>query len=204
MKVLALTALAALLLSGTASAQRSGMSSADTVNTVNAYRELQVLGVCFARSLRPNALAVIAAAPGSREESEVLRRRFYGERDICVGGGHRMQMSTIHARGAIAEGLLKTGGPSPEIQRPAPPMSEIRNLVDAGLCFAATHRAQALALMETIPGSPQETAAVTALWQDFRTCIPGFRIRLNAIWIRYIIAEGLLRLAPASPATPAG
>jgi hypothetical protein len=208
MKILNLGALVGLLLSGAAVAQtpsgRAGMSTDARAANVNAYRELQILGVCFARSQRPNALAVIATAPGSREETEVLRRRFYGERDTCTLGGSEIQMSYFHARGAIAEGLLKTGGASPEIQRPAPATSEIRTLVDAGLCFASTHRAQAQGLLETLPGTPEETAAVTALWQNFRTCIPGFQIRLNAIWIRYIIAEGLLRLAPASSPTPTG
>lgn len=207
MRILRWAALAALAVSGAASAQlaggRSGISSGERLEHINAYRELQLLGICFARTQRPAALAVIATTPGSREERQVLDRRFFGERGTCAHGGTNMRMSTVHARGAIAEGLFKSGGVPPEYRLPAPAPTEVRDLLGAGLCFAASHRAEAQALLETQAGSEEETAAVTALWEDFRTCIPGFRIRLNAIWIRYILAEGLLRLAPANPAPPA-
>ena len=205
MRVPAWAALAVLCLSGAASAQtpsgRSGMSSSERAANINAYRELQVLGACFARTQRREALAIMAATQGSREESELLRRSFYGERETCMGGGDQMQMPSVFARGAIAEGLLMSGGVPPEQRLPAP--AQVRDLGGAGRCFAAGHAAEIRALLQTRIGSAEETAAVTALWPAFRTCIPRFQIRLNAVWIRYILAEGLLTLAPASPA-PAG
>ena len=35
-----------------------------------------------------------------------------------------------------------------------------------------------------------------AFWSGFRTCMPGFTVRLNAPWIRFLLAEALLRLGP--------
>lgn len=201
--------LAALLLSGAAAAQtpqgRSGMSSSgDTYSNMNAYRELRAFGICFVRTQRTAALAIIAGAQGSPEEEAALRRYIYGEHDTnCMMGGDRHVMSNIFLRGTIAEGLLMSGGVPANLLLPAPAPAQVRDLAGAGRCFAAGHETQIRAVLATQPGSPQETAAVGALWGDFRPCLANFRIRLNALWIRYILAEGLLKLAPASPAAPA-
>ena len=58
------------------------------------------------------------------------------------------------------------------------------------------------ALLATDAGSAEEVAAVRALWSDFSdACIPdNFRFRLNAPWIRFLLAEAMLRLAPAAAA----
>ena len=55
-------------------------------------------------------------------------------------------------------------------------------------------------MLATRAGSAEELAATTALWNDFRTCLPRhFNVRLNAPWIRYLLAEAILRLAPPAP-----
>ena len=208
MKILPFFALAALSLAGAASAQiaggRSGMSTSDSLTNVRAFGDLRTFGVCYARTQRRNALALIATTPGAPEETEAFRRRVYGERTTCMFGGTNMTMSTIYARGAIAEGLLRSDGVPAEYLLPAPAPAEVRDLSGAGRCYASRHRAEVQALLETQPGSPEEVAAVRALWNDFRACLPeGARVRLNAPWIRYLLVEGLLRLAPAS-ANPSG
>jgi hypothetical protein len=180
---------------------RSGMSTADPLGNVRAFRELRALGICFARADRRGALDLIATTPGSPEEAEVVRRRVYGEQSSCGFGGMRMTLSTIYMRGAIAEGLLLSGGVPEALRLPAPAPSEVRTLDDAGRCYATGHRAEVQALLETDPGSQPEVAAVAALWNDFRVCIPGFQVRLNAHWIRYLLAEGLLKLPPAATPT---
>ena len=203
---LALLSAAAIAgVTGEANAQlgpgRSGMSTSGRLENVQAFRDLRAFGVCYARTQRRDALALIATAPDSREETEEFRRRVYGERSTCMFGGTNMSLSTIYMRGTIAEGLLRSGG-VPETHRlPAPAQGEIRTLHEAARCYATGQRATVQALLETQPGSAEETAAVGALWNDFRVCIAGFRVRLNAPWIRYLLAEALLRLEP-SGATP--
>lgn len=204
MRIFPWAALIALSLAGGASAQiapgRSGMSSSDRLTNVQAFRDLRAFGVCYVRTQRRDALVLIATTPGSREEDEAFRRRAYGERTTCLFGGTNMTLPTIYMRGAIAEGLLRSGGVPDNLRLIAPAASEVRNLHDVARCYASGHRAEVQALLETNPGSPEEAAAVAALWNDFRACMPGFRVRLNAPWIRYLLAEAILRLSPPDAA----
>lgn len=203
MKIVQCAVLAALAVSGAGSAQveggRSGMSSSDRLTNVNAFDDLRNFGICFARTQRRDALTVLATAPDSPEERRSFDRLVFGERSTCLFGGTRMSISIVYMRGAIAEGLLRSGGVPDTHRLSAPAVVEVRNLHDVGRCYASGHRAQVQALLETGVGSAEETAAVAALWENFRQCMPGFRVRLNAPWIRYLLAEALLRLAPAAP-----
>ena len=78
-------ALAALCLSSAAAAQtspaRSGSSTNAPLSNMNAYRELRDFGICFARTERSAALAIIAAPQGSPEEMREMNRSVFGERD---------------------------------------------------------------------------------------------------------------------------
>lgn len=200
--------LTALFLSGAAVAQtpggRSGMSSGDTVSNMNAYRELRNFGICLVRTERSTALAIIAAEQGSPEERRAMQGTVFGELTTnCMAGGDRTVMSTVLARGTIAEGLFLSGGVPPNLLLPAPAPDQVRDLAGAGRCYAAGHQAEIRALLATPIGSPAERAAAAALWPEFRLCLVRINIRLNAVWIRYILAEGLLRLAPGAATSPA-
>jgi hypothetical protein len=190
----------AAILTQPASAQmgggQSGMSTSAPLTNGSAFDELQKLGRCVARTERKNALAMIATVPGSKDEAELFKRVLYGERSTCMFGGTKMTMSTIYARGAIAEGLLRTTGVSQDYVLPAPKAGEASNLHEVARCYTSGHQTEGLALLQTKAGSKQETAAVASIWEDFRTCMPNFNVRLNAPWIRFLLAEALLRLAP--------
>ncbi|HST35192.1 MAG TPA: hypothetical protein VLK25_00985 [Allosphingosinicella sp.] len=190
-------------LAGQANAQlapgRSGMSTTDRLDNVQAYRDLRAFGVCYARTQRTDALALIGTTPDSREEMDTIRRRVSGERSTCLFGGTNMRMSNVYMRGTIAEGLLRSGGVPETYRLPAPSPGAARTLHEAARCYTKGHGVTVQALLETQPGSREETAAVGALWNDFRPCIAGFRVRLNAPWIRYLLAEALLRLDPSAP-----
>jgi hypothetical protein len=192
-------------LSGEALAQiasgRSGMSTSDPLGNVHAFSDLRAFGICYARASRPDALMVIGTVPGSREEADLFRRRVFGEQ-ICLFDGTRMSLSIVFMRGAIAEGLLRSGGVPENYRLPAPVAGEVHSLHDAARCYAAGHRTEVQALLETQPGSREEVAAVGALWNDFRPCITGPLVRLNAPWIRYLLAEALLRLPSAAVPAP--
>ena len=193
--------LLALSLASAVSAQsgRSGMSSSAPLTNVRAYSELRAFGECFARYQRRSALAVIATVPGSVDEDKALHEQFYGEHDTCAFGGTQMTMSSVFARGVIAEGLLRAKGVPDEYRLSAPAPGEAQDLHGVARCYAHGHPAEVQALLETQPGGPQELKAVGALWQDFRVCMPGFNVRLNAPWIRFLLAEAILRLGPDTP-----
>jgi hypothetical protein len=208
MKRIFVLALAAVAMAAGASAQtpsaRSGSSSGDTYSNMNAYRELRMFGICLVRTEHSAALAIIAAEQGSPEEERAMQGTVFGELDTnCGGAGDHVVMSPLLARGAIAEGLLLSGGVPPQLLRPAPPPDQVRDLPGAGRCYAAGHEAQVRALLATQIGSPQERAAAGVLWPEFRPCLARYNLRLSPVWIRYILAEGLLTLAPTGPAPPA-
>ncbi|HEY0044908.1 MAG TPA: hypothetical protein VGB62_10200 [Allosphingosinicella sp.] len=197
--------LAAFACGNAASAQfgtgQSGSSSSVPVSNVRPYKELQSYGTCLARTARKGALAVIATEPGSREESKILDKYFYGEQTTCMFGGTRMQMPALFARGALAEGLLRSDGVPAEYRLAAPVPSEVKDLHGVARCYTAGHRSEVETLLKTNPGTAEEVKAVAGLWNDFRTCMPGFKVRLNAPWIRFLLAEALLRLEPNTTAS---
>ena len=198
-----LTLAACAALAGGAEAQnmtgRSGHSTATESQNMQAFTELSAFGRCFVRANRAGALSLIATAPGSAEEHALFDRLVSRREETCLGAGTNTAGSLIYWRGVIAEALLESNVPLPaELRLPAPALAEVRDLGGVARCYAAGHNAEVRALLETRPGSRQELAAATALWPEFRQCLPpSANIRLNAQWIRYLLAEALLRLPPA-------
>ena len=192
--------LAFLLYSSEAAAQlgsgQSGTSTSSALTNVQPFRELQSFGACFARTRKRDALTLIATVPDSAEEKKAFRKMVYGEQATCLFGGTRMTMSTVYARGAIAEGLLRSEGVPESHRLSGPSPAEVRDLHGVARCYAAKHRAEAEKVLQTQAGSREEVAAVAAIWNDFRACMPKFAVRLNAPWIRFLLAEALLRLQP--------
>jgi hypothetical protein len=183
---------------------RSGMSTADALGNVNAFTDLSHFGRCMASTNRQGAFTVLATAPGSREEGAAIDPVLHRGLN-CLHGGTSTTASTVYLRGVIAEGLLTDRTPLPAnlVQTPIA-ADAVRNTGDIGRCFVGSHRAEGTALLATRLGSAEEMAAVRGLWTNFNACIPRrFSIRLNAQWIRFIIAEALLRV-PAGAAAPAG
>ncbi|HVR89585.1 MAG TPA: hypothetical protein VHG29_00635 [Novosphingobium sp.] len=175
------------------------MSTSSPLTNVRAFSELRAFGACIARTRRGHALAVIAAVPGSPEEDKALREGVYGEHVTCLFGGTRMSMPAVFARGAIAEGLLRSDGVPEDYRLSAPTPAEAKDLHGVARCYTQGHRTEVQTLLQTQAGSPEELKAVAALWEDFRVCMPGFNVRLNAPWIRFLLAEALLRLGPVTP-----
>jgi hypothetical protein len=191
-------AIAALLYAGDAGAQgRSGFTEIP-LNNVKPFRELRDFGDCLARAQRKPSLALIATKPGSAEEAKILKKWVYGEHTTCLFGGTKMAMPDIFARGAIAEGLLRHEGVPATHRLPDVAPGDARDLHDVARCYTSRHRGEVQKLMQIHPGSREEVKAIAALWPDFRTCMPGFNVRLNAPWIRFLLAEALLRLEPTA------
>jgi hypothetical protein len=148
-------------------------------------------------------LAFIATAPGSRDEARAFDRLIGGERFTCMAGGTETSASLVYYRGVVAEGLLGAGqGVPSNLVLAIPTVAEVSDLGGVARCYAAGHSAEIQALLETNVGSGEETAAVAALWDDFRACMPAnFRVRLNAPWIRFLLAEAALRLSRTTSAS---
>lgn len=199
-----LAATACFALSTPAAAQlgtgRSGMSTSERLENVRAMQALARFGGCFARTYRRGALEIVASEPESDSERALFRRHVFGEQACAL---YDTTASIVYMRGVIAEGLLRSGEGLPANYRlPAPTLAEVRNLHDAARCYVAGRQERVQALLATDAGSAEEVAAVRALWSDFSdACIPdNFRFRLNAPWIRFLLAEAMLRLAPAAAA----
>ena len=183
---------------------RSGMSTAMRLDNIRAFRDLSRFGRCYVDRHRDQALSLIATTPGTPEEDQLFRRLIRGDQH-CLAPGTNVTLSIIYFRGVIAEGLLRSDEGVPESYRlPAPTLAEVRSLGDVARCYASGHRVQVQNLLATEAGTEEEVAAVQSIWNDFRTCLPpDARIRLNATWIRFLLAEAMLRLgldaaAPAS------
>lgn len=194
-------AIAALLCAGDANAQTGSAMSETQMANMKPFRELQAFGDCLARAQKKPSLDIIATEPGSREEAKLLKRYVYGEHTMCMFGGTNMTMPAVFARGAVAEGLLRQGGVPATHRLPSVEPGKARNLHDVARCYTSTHRGEVEKLMSIRPGGPEEVKAVAALWPDFRKCMPGFNVRLNAPWIRFLLAEALLRLEPTTTAS---
>jgi hypothetical protein len=197
--------LSIMFVAGEASGQvgtgQSGVSTSTPVNNVRPFQELQAFGTCLARSHRKAALELIATLPGSREEDKVLRKFVFGEHTSCLFGGTQMAMPDVFARGAVAEGLLRADGIPDTHRLPSPSPTEVRDLHGAARCYTASHRTDVEKLLQTKPGGPEEVKAVAALWDEFRACMPNFKVRLNAPWIRFLLAEALLRVGSNTTAS---
>lgn len=184
---------------------RSGMSTADALTNVDAFTDLAHFGRCFASMNRQAVFGVLATTPGSTAETEMFRRVLANDEQQCLHGGTRTQASNAYFRGVFAEGLLTNRTPLPPnlIQTPIP-VDQVSDLGGIGRCYIGAHRAEAQALLATRLGSAEEMAAVRILWPSFNACIPRrFSIRLNAPWIRMLIAEAVLRV-PARAAPTSG
>jgi hypothetical protein len=189
-------------MAGTAHAQlgtgQSGSSSLEYMDRSEAMRELVSFGRCYGRNLRAQSLSLLATRPTSREEAETYRRLFRGDNLSCLTAGTTMSAPLAYVRGAIAEGVYRSGlGVPASHLLPAPTVDQVRNLSDAARCYAAGHREQVRALLPLTPGSRQEYQAISALIDGFLACMPaGARLNGSATLLRFRLVEGLLRLRP--------
>ncbi|UYY58888.1 hypothetical protein [Sphingomonas sp. S2-65] len=192
-----------MILAAPASAQvgggQSGVSTSTPATNMRPFQELRNFGTCYARNQPKDALRIIATEPGSADEKNVLGKLIYGEHTTCMFGGTKMSMPPVFARGAIAEGLLTSDGVPETYRLSAPAIGEAKDLHGVARCYTNGHRSEVGKLLSTRAGSPEEVKAVAGLWDDFRACMPGFKVRLNAPWIRFLLAEALLRLPPETP-----
>jgi hypothetical protein len=168
-------------------------------------KQLADFGRCYGDNQRKQALLLIATRPGSREEAATFRKLFKSDSQMCLLGGTRMYSLIESVRGAIAEGLLRSGEPLPaEYRLTAPTAAEVGGLSDVARCYAASHLEEVKRVLATKPGSRAEHEAVKGVVGGFGVCLPpGGKIRADATLVRFRLAEALLRLGVPF-AAPAG
>lgn len=201
-------AAASVALAGIASAQiSSGYSGSSTTGTManeEAWRTLAVFGRCYAEHNQAGAFELLATVPDSPEERTVFRRLFRRETQFCLGEGTELGVRIGIVRGSIAEGLYRRGVQVPaNLVQPVPaPGTPTRTLSGIARCYAATHRAEVRALLQTPLASRAELEALNAMSAELFQCVPEFaRSRpFDTMMLRFRLAEALLRMAPPAPA----
>jgi hypothetical protein len=177
----------------------SGISTEYSFGGRMVYDELDAFGTCFATKQTRDALRLVGTEAASVDEARVYKQLFSKEQ-FCLGDLAGLHVPWRFVRGAVGEGLYtgKVPVPASFVAPPSMPAAKVQSVMDAAICYAAAHTADARRLIEaTKPGSREETAAIDALKPDFVACLPpnmpaGFRI--DTILLRYRIAEALWRL----------
>jgi len=181
------------------SGSHSGISTEWTFSGRGALDELNTFGACFATRQTKDALRLVGTEAGSVDEARVYKALFSKEQ-YCLGNLSGLSAPWKYVRGAVGEGFYHERVPVPAgFAAPhdlAP--EKVQSFMDAAICYAGKHQADAQQLIDqTKPATKEEAAAIDALWANFTACLPpnmpsGFKIE-NVV-LRYRIAEALWRL----------
>lgn len=195
-------ALALLAMPSLAAAQigggHSGISTEYAFSSRQAYDDLNAFGACFATRQTSDALKLLRTEPDSADEARVYKQLFSNEQ-YCLGDLSGLSVPWQYVRGSVAEGFYDRKLPvAPAFAAPtALPADKVRSVMDAALCYAGSHSAEARRLIEaTKPATTEEAAAFEAIWKDFEACLPANMpagYRFDTLLLRYRIAEALWR-----------
>ena len=177
----------------------SGVSTIHSFSGRSAYDDLDAFGTCFASKQTKDALKLVSTQAASAAEAQVYKQLFSKEQ-YCLGDLLGLSVNWKLVRGAVGQGFYNARLPVPAgLAAPASmPREKVQSLMDAAICYARQHSADARRLIETTkPDTKEEEAAIEALLPDFKACLPpnmpsGFQI--EAILLRYRIAEAMWRL----------
>jgi len=177
----------------------SGISTEITYTGRGALDDLNSFGGCFATKQTKDALRLVGTQAGSVEEAKVYKALFSKEQ-FCIGDLSSLSVPWKYVRGAVGEGLYyeRVAVPPAFAAPQNMPRDKVQSFMDAAICYASQHQADARALVEkTKPATKEESAAIEALSPNFSACLPpnmpaGFQI--DNVLLRYRIAEALWRL----------
>jgi|GEM_PF-5682756 len=207
-RLLALGLLGAAFAAAPAGAQvapgLSGSSTSAPVQMEEVWQELAHYGRCVAGQRTQEALDILRAETGSREESERLGRLLRDRKTSCSHDFDLILPAPLF-RGAIAEGLYDRRVPMPPelAWAPIPKGSPVPTFSHIARCYLPGNEARVAQLVEkTKPGSREEARAMAAIMPGFRACLPAaVRNRpFNITQVRLRLAEALLRMSPPRPA----
>jgi hypothetical protein len=180
----------------------TGRSGSSTERTIiggrEVYDDLNAFGRCFAGQQTKDAIRLVRPEAGSAEEARVYKSLFSNEQP-CLGDLAALAVPWQYVRGAVGEGFYGRAVPLPaDLAFPKDlPREKVKSVMDAAICYAGHHPADAGALLATKPGSKEQEAVLDAHWADFTACLPpsmpaGFKF--DTLLLRYRIAEAMWRL----------
>ncbi|HEX6376052.1 MAG TPA: hypothetical protein VFZ91_10070 [Allosphingosinicella sp.] len=169
-----------------------------------AVRSLYRLAVCAKIQKRETAEALLATAPGSAREAELVQAVMPSGLTKCPIRTNRLTISgRMLVRGAIAEALYNgddikprtaSALPLAEVFQPSRYGSEL--VVAKWVARCAVRREPRIAheVVKWNPGGIGEGRALRSLKPTFTTCLPaGERLQVSRLQIRALIAEELYR-----------
>ena len=196
---LAAFAVLAALPSAAAAQSQPVQSTSFYAGGQEAWDVLSFFGDCYASQQSDDAIKLVSTKPDSVEEAKAYKQLVAKQNQPCLGYATSMHVSYQMVRGAIAEGLYRHSKPLPAALAvtTAPSVSQVRNFMDAALCFTATHRDEVRKLLATTHlGTKAEDEAVTALLPGLNACVPpnARKISITSPMIRVRLAEAMWRL----------
>jgi hypothetical protein len=219
MKTVFVAAFASIVLatSGGALAQRRYPVQADVPSLpgaqVTAMSGLQEMANCLVAGNGPAAMALLAAEPGSIEETRARKRLMPSNETPCLRFVPDLRMENTLLRGSLAEVLYedKFGAPPAATAAASSEASPSGGKVmwtnstpaDKGVasylvakCYVRRDPAGSHALLATTVGSKEERAALRGMSPDFSACTSSGRTAtLNRLILRYAVAEALYQRA---------
>ena len=176
----------------------SGITTVYTYSGSMVWKDLNAFGACFARRQTGDAMKLVSTDAGSANEARVYKALFSKEQ-YCLGDLSGLSVPWKFVRGAVAEGLYSDKVPLPaSLAASLLPREKVQSVMDAAICYASQHSADARRLVETtVPTSKEEAAAMEALKPDFVACLPSNmpqNFSIDTVLLRYRIAEALWRL----------
>lgn len=203
--LLVLATLALSLAAGPAMAQvapgLSGSSTSQPVQMEDVWQELAHYGRCIAGQRQQEALDVLRAESGSRQERERLGN-LLGDRKTSCSHDFDLVLPAPLFRGAIAEGLYDLRVPMPPelAWAPIPKGAPVPTFSHIARCYLPGNEARVADLVrKTGPGSRQEARAMATILPGFRACLPAEHRKrpFNITQVRLRLAEALFRMGPA-------
>ena len=201
-RMVSLTCVALLAVPAPARAQigggHSGTSTEWSFSGRIAFDELNAFGECFATKQTKDAMRLVSTEAGSVDEAKVYKELFSKDQ-FCLGNLAGLSVPWRYVRGAIAEGFYtrRMAAPANLVAPRDLPPDRVQSVMDAAICYAGKHPADARALIEaTKPATKEQAAAFDAHWSDFEACLPSNMpkgYQFDTLLLRYRIAEALWR-----------
>ena len=196
-----LAGLALTCTAGSALAQdRAPQAGAAAEPTMEDLRALRQFARCAVLNDRRRAVSLLVDDYTSETYGTALRRLVTGN-NSCLPPGSRLQFGGVLFAGNLAELLLRQTAPRGTLagrvafNAAAAPV-QARSEGDAmSMCVVRAAPAELEALLDTEPGSTEETAAVRAITPQIGPCLAsGAAIRFNRPGLRAVLALAAYRL----------
>lgn len=191
-RLCSIIAMISLALPGPALAKRG--------NDALSLEALHNYAVCAVNRNSDRAAQLLTMDPQGDAYRQGMRRYAIGHND-CMLGGSEFKFTPLPFAGALAEALIASRYRKRSLADAAaavPPTGAAYLLQAIGRCVSRADPAAVSQLLATVPGSPEEAAALKPAIARLPTCIPGrLTMTFNPPAVRSILALGAYSLYAA-------